>query len=75
VASLVFGAGGLGHKAGGLRPHGPRLPAPVSPTPMPSRRSSLGTSTRLRAPTVILGFAEFGPFSLFSPTALSLFVR
>jgi len=33
VASLVFGAGGLGHEAGGLRPLLASPAPPVSPTP------------------------------------------
>jgi len=52
VASLVFGAGGLGHEASGLRPplaspaptsltcpHQPRLPPLVSPALMAWRRA------------------------------------
>jgi len=52
VASLVFGAGRLGHVAGGLRPplaspaptslacpHQPRLPLSASPAPMARRRA------------------------------------
>ena len=60
VASLVFGAGGLGHEAGGLRPplaspaptslacpHRPRLP--------PWRGGGLGTGTRHWAPALAVG--------------------
>jgi len=60
VASLVFGAGGLGHVAGGLRPplasaaptsvacpHWPRLP--------PWRGGGLGTGTRHWAPALAVG--------------------
>jgi hypothetical protein len=66
VASLVFGAGGLGHEAGGLRP------PLASPAPMLRRRPSSGTGTRLRAPGVILGFAEYGLFSVYKSSVFLL---
>jgi len=66
VASLVFDAGGLGDEASGLRP------PLASPAPMPRRRPSPGISTRLRALDVILGFAEYGLFSVYKLAILSL---
>jgi hypothetical protein len=53
VASLVFDAGGHGHEAGGV-------PPPLtSPAPMLSRRPSLGTDARLRAPALAVGMELF----------------
>jgi len=73
VASLVFGAGGLGDKDG---PHQPRQLPSASPAPMPRRRPSPGTGSRLWAPDVILGFAEYGLSPYISlPLSLSLFDR
>jgi hypothetical protein len=69
VASLVFGAGGPADEAGGLRP------LSTSPAPMPRRRPCSGTSSQLWAPGVILGFTEYGLFSVYKSAAFSLFVR
>ena len=49
IASIVFGAGGLGHEASSVRPPWASL------APMLSGRPSLGTGTRLRAPTLAVG--------------------
>ena len=64
---LVFGAGGLGDEAGGLRCQS------ASPAPTPRRRPSPGTGSRLWALDVILGEAEYGFFSVYKSTILSLF--
>jgi hypothetical protein len=66
VASIVFGAGGPGDEAGGLRPPS------TSPAPIPRRRPSPGTSSQLWAPGVILGFTEYGLFSVYVCRFLSL---
>jgi len=66
VASLVFDAGGLGHGTGGLPPP-LTSPAPTSlvcppsalPAPILSRRPSLGTAARLRAPALAVGIELF----------------
>jgi len=82
-----LGAGGLGHEAGGLWPplaspaptslacpHQPCLPPWASPAPMLRRRPSSGTGTRLRAPVVILGFGEYGLFSVYKSSVFSSLV-
>jgi hypothetical protein len=57
VASLVFGAGGLGHEASGLRP-------PLA-SPAPWRGVGLGTGTRLRAPALAVRIEfSFSPFRI-----------
>ena len=73
VTSLVFGAGGLGHEVGDMRPplaspaptglactHRPRLP--------PCRGGGLTS-------VLVLGFPEYGLFSLYGLAAFSLFIR
>ena len=86
VASLVFGAGKLGHEAGGLRPplaspaptslacpHQPRLPPSASPASMLRSRASPGSDARHWSPDVILGFAEYAlSFPIYSCLSFSL---
>ena len=43
--------------------------------PMPRRRPSSGTGTRLRAPIVILGDAEYGLFSVYKSSVFLLLYR
>jgi len=47
----------------------------ASPAPMLRRRPSSGTSTRLRAPVVILGFTEYGLFSVYKFSIFRLLYR
>jgi len=75
VASVAFGglqppsAKGCEHQAGGLR-------SPwASPAPMLRRRPSSGTGARLRAQVVILGFAEYGLFSVYKSSVFLLLYR
>jgi hypothetical protein len=67
VASLVFGAGGLGHEAGGLRP-------PLAwPAPMLRSMASPGSDDRHWSPDVILGFAKYAlSFSIYIRLSFSL---
>jgi hypothetical protein len=60
VASLVFGAGGLGHEAGGLRP------PLASPAPMARRRarhwySALGSGFGSRHWVFLLSLSYISP--------------
>jgi len=47
----------------------------ASPAPMSRRKPSSGTGTRLRAPVVILGFAEYGLFSVYKSSVFLLLYR
>ena len=68
VASLVFGAAGIADEAGGLRPPS------ASAAPMPRRKLSPGTGSRLWAPDVISASSNmvFSPY-VSLPLSLSLF--
>jgi hypothetical protein len=47
----------------------------ASPAPMLRRRPSSGTGTQLRAPVVILGFAEYGLFSVYKSSVFLILYR
>jgi len=68
VVSIVFGAGGPGDEAGGLRP------PLASPAPMPRRRPSPGTGTRLRQVWSFSVYKACHSLSLWIDRQLSFFV-